>query len=202
MPSIPRPEHWIRGVRTNDSGEQQLVFVGYVASAVPDGEMLHVKSKGPEGLLDGRPLPFQPPMFDHCSSPEAFEFYWRILDYVFGLEDPRAFPPLSPPLPEAESAIVARYIRTTQDLAASAVVNAIDESFVVNIADETDDETIKLTLSERDRQVGFAALLRHCDSVKEDASFHAVASLLTEAAEAFTDDLRQHRLAPRGGSTP
>src|SRR4051794_16339652 len=109
MFDIPRPEHWVKTIRTNDSGEEQLVFVGYVASAVPGGESLHVETKGPEGLLDGRPLRFEPPMVEHASSRDAFEFHWRTLDYVFGLDDPRAFPALPSPLPEAESAIVARF---------------------------------------------------------------------------------------------
>src|SRR4051794_10280725 len=98
---IPRPEHWVKSIRTNDSGEEQLVFVGYVASAVPDGESLHVQTRGPEGLLDGRPLSFAPPMVERASSREAFEFHWRTLDYVFGLDDPRTFSVLRAPLAEA-----------------------------------------------------------------------------------------------------
>jgi hypothetical protein len=183
-PPIPRPERWIKNVRTAADGSEQLVFVGYVDSAVPDGKgSLKVSAKGPAGLLSERTLPFQPPMIEESSHGEAFDFHWRVLDYIFGLPDPREFPALGGPLPDEEQEVVNRYVRTARDLAGSGVLNAAGEGLTVQLEDETDAEHVKLKLSERDRQVGFAALLRHCDSKNERASFPSVADILWRATE-------------------
>jgi hypothetical protein len=172
-------------MRTGPDGVERLAFAYYVESAEPDGKgSLHVKAKGPEELLSGRPLPFTPPMRNEGSSPDAFDFHWRQLDYVFGLPDPRAFPRLFAGLDAAESEVVQRYIGTARDLARSAVLNAVDEGMHVDIEDDTDVEHVALRLAERDRQMGFAALLRHCDSTKEPASFDRVASIVWKAIEA------------------
>lgn len=171
-------------MRTGPDGVERLAFAYYVASAEPDGKgSLHVKAKSPEELLSGRPLLFTPPMRHEGSSPEAFSFHWRQMDYVFGLPDPHTFPRLPADLDPGEFEAVQRYIATARDLARSAVLNAIDEGMHVDIENDTDIEHVALRLAERDRQVGFAALLRHCDSTSEPASFGRVASILWKAAE-------------------
>lgn len=61
-----------RGHRTEEDGTERTGFVGYIASAVPDGKgFLQVKTNAPEGLLLDRPLPFPPPMVDYGTSPDA-----------------------------------------------------------------------------------------------------------------------------------
>jgi len=171
-------------MRTGADGVERVALVYYVASVEPDGKgSVHVVSKGPEELLSCRPLPFTPPMRDEGSSPDAFDFHWRQLDYVFGLPDPGAFPRLSGALDSGDSEVVQRYIATATDLARSAVLNAVDEGMHVDIEDDTDREQVALRLAERDQQIGFAALLRHCDSTKERASFGRVANILWKATE-------------------
>jgi hypothetical protein len=192
-PPIPRPEKWVKAIRTSDTGEEYLAHVGYIAKAEPAGEQLEVRTEGPEGLLAGRALPFPPPMIELASSPEAFEFHWRTLDYVFELADPREFPPLTEALDTDETAVVERYVRTARDLARSGVVNATGEGIEVRIADVTDEEDITLQLSDRDRQFGFAVLLRHAHSPNERAAFHKVANILWRAADGETDQHRDHR---------
>jgi len=158
--------------------------VGYVDRAEPDGNgNLRVSTKGPEGLLDGRELPFRPPMIEEGSSNRAFEFHWRTLDYVFELPDPSTFPAFEAPLPPKEQDVVDRYVRTARDLARSGVLNAADEGLAVRLEDETDIEHVTVKLTERDREVGFAALLRHCDSQNEPAWFGRVADVLWQATE-------------------
>jgi hypothetical protein len=191
QPPIPRPERWVKAVRVSEStGEEHLAHVGYINVAEPKGGRLNVKTEGAEGLLAGRALPFPPPMIEEASAPEGFEFHWRTLDYVFELPDPRDFPPLTVALDADDPEVVERFARTARDLARSGVVNAVGGGMVVNIADVTDEEDISLVLSERDQQVGFATLLRHCDSPspKERASFQKVANILWLAAERESDE--------------
>jgi hypothetical protein len=204
-PPIPRPEKWITGMRTAD-GVQRLAFANYVDRAEPDGEgRLQVSTKSPEGLLEGRCLPFVPPMMEEASSIAGFEFHWRTLDYVFGFSDPRSFPSLAIPLSADEQSVVDRYVRTARDLASSGVLNSADEGMQVEIEDDTDIEHVTVTLSEKDRQVGFATMLRQCDSEKEHARFGKVADILWMASERAKDEsvedrqdaLKRWRLAVR-----
>jgi len=56
-------------------------------------------------------------------------------------------------------------------------------------------EEIEREFSRTDLQVGFAGLLRQCDSTKERASFHGVRGILTQKADAEHDDAREMHLA-------
>lgn len=118
-------------------------------------------------------------------SREAFEFHWRQLDYVFELADPRTFAPLTTTLEGEAVSVARRYIRTARDLARSGVLNAVgdDQGTVVLVEDETNAERVVVRLPDRDRQVGLAALLRHCDSPQENASFKRVADALWQACD-------------------
>jgi hypothetical protein len=188
-PPIPRPEKWITGMRTAEDGVQRLAFANYIDRAEPDGEdRLQVSTKSPEGLLESRGLRFVPPMVEEASSVAGFEFHWRTLDYVFGLSDPRSFPSLAIPLPADDQSVVDRYVRTARGLASSGVLNAADEGMQVKIEDDTDIEHVIVTLSEKDRQVGFATMVRQCDSEKERARFGRVADILWMASERAKDE--------------
>jgi hypothetical protein len=187
-PPIPHPEKWITGMRTSEDGVQRLAFAHYVDRAEPDGKgRLQVSTKGPEGLLEGRRLPFAPPMVEDASSVAGFEFHWRTLDYVFGLPDPRGFPSFTGPLSADEQSVVDRYVRTARHLASSGVLNAADEGMQVEIEDDTDIEHVTVALSKKDRQVGFATMLRQCDSENEHARFGKVIDILWMASERAKD---------------
>lgn len=60
-------------------------------------------------------------------------------------------------------------------------MNAIDAGMTVDIEDHTDTERVLIKLGERDRQLGFAALLRHCDLQNERARFTRVADIIWTA---------------------
>jgi hypothetical protein len=185
---VPTPQNWIVGQRTGDDGQVRQTVITYVASAEPDGKgNINVVARTPEGLFDDRPLPFAPPGVDLASSPEAFHYHWRLLDYVFGLPNPRTFPAISGfAAPDRE--LLARYVRTTEDLARSAVINAADVGLSVAIEDITDIEHIDVELQARDREMGFALLLRHCDASGEEASFARASAVLVEATKDAASD--------------
>jgi hypothetical protein len=192
------PEQYVKAYRTVGD-EETLAFVGYIAKAEPDGRgNLRVTVHAPEGLFAGRSLPFRPPMVERATGPAAFEFWWRLLDYIFGLPDPRTFPALPKALAEPEATIVRRYIETSSHLAESALLNSVGEGVIVKIDDDTDEEHVFPSLPARDIQVGFVALLRQCDSQGELASFQKVRNALwvANASEAGIEaDERRATLA-------
>jgi hypothetical protein len=187
---IDLPDRWLiverDGVRT---------FVGYIAKLEPDGKgNVRVTARGPVGLLEILPLPYRPPMVEAARNRDAFEFWWKQLDFVFEFEDPGAFAPLPAPISSDEREIVNRYVATARDLAESSILNAIDAGISVRIDDHTDAETVIARFELREVQVGFAALLRHCDSENERAHFGRVLEILESAARDSGDPQAEARL--------
>jgi hypothetical protein len=128
------------------------------------------------------------------TAPQVFNFWWKQLDYVFGLPNPRSFPPL-PALATEELDIVRRYVRVAAELAESGVLNALREGFNVQWpSGPTGPEEIEKRFSRKDLQVGFAGLLRQCDSSKEPAHYERVRGILWVAANAAQDDKHDERI--------
>jgi hypothetical protein len=193
------PRGYIRTTRTGDDGAERIVFVGYISEWVPDDEekAVHVKARAPESLiLEDVTMPFAPPLEEHVTEPKVFEFWWKQLHYVFGLPDPRSFPPLPDVLKTDERASVERYVHVASELAGSGLLNALREGFNVHQTGGAEGPVvIEREFSRTDLQAGFAALLRQCDSTSERASFHEVRGILTRKADAVYDDARSVRLS-------
>jgi hypothetical protein len=192
----PLPDRWLIGERNGIR-----MFVGFVAKAVPDGKgNLRITAHGPEALLKELPLPFTPPMVEVAQTPDAFAFWWKQLDFVFEFNDPRTLPPLPAPLSDDEQGIVDRYVAKARDLAESAILNAIGSGISVRIEDHTDAESVIASFERMDAQLGFAGLLRQCDSVsgRDRARFGRVLEILETAARASPDAQTQARLAGLG----
>jgi len=185
------PATWVRVLR-ND----RLAFIGYLGDSICEGNTVRWTVYAPEKLIvDSRPPPFPPPMAEYVAAPKVFEFWWKQLDFVFGLPDPRLFPPLPTSLSAAELQTVRRYVDVAGDLAASGLINTLEEGFFVNVPDGPGGpEEIEKRFSRRDLQVGFAGLLRQSDSPNERAHFERVRSILWVAADQASDAWREQRL--------
>jgi hypothetical protein len=141
-------------------------------------------------------VPFPPPLEEHVAEPQVFEFWWKQLHYVFGLSDPRRFPPLPDELSPDERVTVERYVHIAAELAGSGLLNALREGFNVRMPEGPyGPEEVRPDFSRIDLQVGFAGLLRQCDSTKERASFHGVRGILMRKADTVHDDAKEMRLA-------
>ncbi len=199
VPMIRIPRSYVRVTRTGADGVKRIAFIGYVAEWVPDdaSKTVEVKARAPESLiLDDVIVPFPPPLEEHVAEPQVFEFWWKQLHYVFGLPNPRKFPPLTDMLSPDERVTVERYVYVAAELAGSGLLNALQEGFNVRLPEGTyGPEEVVRDFSRTDLQVGFAGLLRQCDSTKERASFHRVMGILTRKADAVHDDAREMRLA-------
>lgn len=195
---IRRPQGYIRVTRKGADGVERIAFIGYVSDAVRDeqAQTTELKARAPESLiLDDVAAPFPPPLQEHVAEPPVFEFWWKQLHYVFGLADPRTFPSFPDVLTPDERATVERYVRVASELAASGLLNALHEGFNVRMPEgPRGPEEIERKFTRTDLQVGFAGLLRQCDSTKERANFHRVRSILTLKADATYDDARANRL--------
>lgn len=199
------PGQAIRVTRTGADGKERIAFIGLIDEVASEGDQLSVTVYAPTKLVtDRREPPFPTPMSDYVLAPKVFDFWWKQLDYVFELPDPWTFPPLPTTLSTDELDIVQRYIRIAANLAGSGVLNALEEGFDVQIPDgPTGIEKIEKRFSPADLQVGFAGLLRQCDSPYERARFERVRGILWQAAEAAHDserDLRLEHLRTWGGA--
>jgi len=133
------------------------------------------------------PLPFEPPLAGAAKRREGFEYWWRQIFYAFDLPDPRLATPLEDPLSAEGLATVSRFIQTSRDLAASAVVSIEVGGFTVKIDDETGEEHVVADFPRRDLQVGFATLLRQCHGQNDEARYDVVFEILRRAVEASSD---------------
>ena len=175
------PDRWL--VIRRGNGDDRTVFAGYISSARPDGKgNIQVVATGPEGLLQARQLGFSPPFIEAALEHSTFEFWWRLLDYVFGLADPRAFGSLpSSLLTDEEREVLTRFASTTKDLAASSILNALGGGLFVRLEDQSDVEHVTADFGAKDAQLGFTGLLRQCDSPQESASFKRACDTLWKA---------------------
>lgn len=192
------PVNVLRVKRTGADGVERIAFIGYIDEAIhdPEEQTTQLKVKAPESLLLDRRPPFRPPLEEHVLERKVFDFWWKQLDYVFGLADPRSFPPLPDVLLPEERTIIERYVRVACDLAASGLLNALAEGFNVRMPDGVaGPEEIEPGFSRADLQAGFAALLRQCDSPKEPGRFDRAWSILRAKAESVQDETRGARLA-------
>src|SRR5512132_1213635 len=199
VPMIRLPRSYIRVTRTGADGVKRIAFIGYVAEWIPDAasKTVEVKARAPESLiLDHVLVPFPSPLEEHVAEPQVFEFWWKQLHYVFGLSDPRRFPPLPDELSPDERVTVERYVHIAAELAGSGLLNALREGFNVRMPEGPyGPEEVRPDFSRIDLQVGFAGLLRQCDSTKERASFHGVRGILMRKADTVHDDAKEMRLA-------
>lgn len=190
-PYLPENVSILKVFREED-GVKELAFVGYVDTARPNGDTLDVQAKSPEGLLAEMPLRFPAPRIHRADDPEGFEHWWRQLQYVFGLPDPRLFPSLPQPLSVTDADLVDRFVRTTHDLADSLVMNAPGEfsgSF-----DKEGEEQVHVDFPARDAQAGFTVFLRQCHADGEPTRYRRVYNVLWLAASAAADASRERRL--------
>jgi len=189
------PGQAVRIQRTGLDGKERIAFIGYIGEIINEGDQLRLTVHAPEKLITDRVRPpFDPPFSDHVTAPQVFNFWWKQLDYVFGLPNPRSFPPL-PALATEELDIVRRYVRVAAELAESGVLNALREGFNVQWpSGPTGPEEIEKRFSRKDLQVGFAGLLRQCDSSKEPAHYERVRGILWIAANAAQDDKHDERI--------
>ncbi len=145
-----------------------------------------------EGEIEDRPLTFDAPLMERSPRPDAFVFWWRMLQYVFpDLHDPDSFPSLSVTPETVDMELFQRYIAAAEEMAESELLCADDE-VTVHFGKEQE-EHIEAIETSKEITRGFTTLLRQFDAKEEPASFQVVSGRLRKLSMKTTDgsaDLR------------
>jgi hypothetical protein len=154
------------------------------------GRTIQIRARSIETLAADHPIGFPPPLSEHSENPGAFEATWHLIQFVFGLPDPRAFPPLSEAIPPEALTVLRRYTYAAVELAESAFL-AHPTGVTVNVLDDGVEEQIEKSFPQRENVRGFSVLFRQFYSDEEAASFKKVQSTLgrfnQQAADSSVD---------------
>ncbi len=142
-------------------------------------------------------LRFPPPLVERASNASGFEFWWKMLEFVFGLPDPASFPAL-PTLPSGRGLdSLRRYVAAAEEMADSSLLNG-EDSITVRPHDDGSGERVESAFSSKEITRGFTTLFRQFDSSDERAGFLQVQRILREANVAAADGLADERAAVLG----
>ena len=101
----------------------------------PQGQ-IEVHAKSFESVaVETTSLRFPPPLAERSSNPEGFEYWWKMMEFVFALPAPETFPPYPAPPRQKEREILERFISVAGELAESTLLNSSD-GVTVHVPDE------------------------------------------------------------------
>lgn len=173
------PGHMMRFERAG-----QLEWVGFITESVVMDERVQVRGQDISVVFEDYPLPYPPPGARWFISPDAAEYWWRQLHYLFQLPDPSTFPSVIDVLDDADLAEVRRYINVVRRLAGSVVMSHATEAVLTNPMEPKADARYEKNMPAPDALAGFSAFLRQCYSDSDQASFSRVRNILSRAASA------------------
>jgi hypothetical protein len=159
------------------------------------GRTIQIRARSIETLAADHPIGFPPPLAEHSANPGAFEATWHLIQFVFDLPDPGAFPRLSEAVPPGALTVLRRYTHAAAELAESAFL-AHPTGVTVNVLGEGLEEQIERSFPPRENVRGFSVLFRQFYSDEEAASFKKVQSMLgrfnQQTADSSVDDRRDY----------
>jgi hypothetical protein len=156
------------------------------------GRTIPIRAVSFEALAADHPTGFPSPLAEYSANPSAFEFNWHLIQFVFDLPDPRAFPPFARVVPESSLAVLRRYSDAARELAESAFL-AHPTGVTVNVLDGGSDEQIEKQFPPRENVRGFSVLFRQFYSDDEAASFKAVQGVLRRLNNEAADEAMNAR---------
>jgi hypothetical protein len=145
-------------------------------------ETVEFKTIPVENTIHPRRLNFDPPLQPYGKGgAKGFRHYWEMLDYVFGLPDPNAFPQV--PLHGNDREGIIRFIEMCRRLAAFSVIND-DTTLSVGTAPGTDNWHVQVVDPPMDESfLGASAAFRQVHNDGERASFTNAHNALFKAVE-------------------
>jgi hypothetical protein len=124
------------------------------------------------------PLRFRPSLIEYAPYPEAIEYIWRLIGYVFPFRDPAAFPAIDSPVLTSNLGIFDRYCKEAVELIQSRFLNGdsqINISFV--------DGRVEANFVPKEVTRGFSTTFRQFYGKAEPARFKSVHGLLCQVAK-------------------
>lgn len=142
--------------------------------------VVELKTMPVEDTIHPRELAFDPPLQQFGrDGAKGFRHYWEMLDYVFGLPNPVAFPQISLQGDDRESAL--RFIEMSRRLAGFSVIND-DTTLSVGTDTGTDDWHVKVVDPPADESfLGASAAFRQLHNDGEPACFTTIYNTLFRA---------------------
>ncbi len=142
-------------------------------------------------------LRFPAPLADRAPDPSGFEFWWKMMEFVFALPAPGTFPAFERQPKKSQREILDRYVSACEELAESQVLSGQD-GMTVHVPDgPEDDELVETTFSSKELTRGFAVLFRqlHTSEKSDPARFLRVDEILKQcndrAGDAYVDERRR-----------
>jgi len=147
---------------------------------------VQIKAEAFSAHAQRRPLDWDTPMRGLLRDPDAGDFVWHRLQYVFRLPNPHALPALGIAWTQDEREMLMRFVEHAETLAGTSLLGAKD-GVTVRIADDGLSEEVDARFSDPDVTTGFATLLRQCYMPDEEASFSRVRKVLGARLHALGD---------------
>jgi hypothetical protein len=134
-------------------------------------------------------LKFPAPLSHLAPNPEGFEFWWKMLEFVFSLPSPATFPALPVTSKKADLDVLIRYTQAAEELAQSELLSGRNE-VTVHVPDESNErERVEAAFSSNEITRGFTVLFRqfHSKEKADPARFVRVHEILRQANDAAGD---------------
>lgn len=149
--------------------------------------MLELKTMPVENTIHPRQLSFDPPLQQFGKDgAKGFRHYWEMLDYVFGLPDPGAFPQI--PLQGDDREGVLRFIEMSRRLAGFSVIND-DTTLSVGSKKGTDDWHVRVVNPPADESfLGASAAFRQLHNDGEPACFTTICNTLFRVTKTLPEE--------------
>lgn len=128
------------------------------------------------------PLPYPVPMIEFASNPRDFDFWWRMLYYVYRLPDPASFPRVAP-FSHDDYVVLTRYLSTCESLARSGFLNTV-RNYTLAQSNGKLSETSFLEGPDEEATRSMSVLFRQLYQPSELASFNRVRNLLSKHVSA------------------
>ena len=135
-----------------------------------------------EAMALNQPLHFPPPMIALAKNPNAFDYQWHLIQYVFDVADPTTFGTLDGDFTDDETYILQRYVKTAEKLAGTTMLTEQDEALTLSFDNTTGEQFVETNRAEPDIEAGFVSIFRQFYLPSDDASFARVQRMLREHA--------------------
>lgn len=134
-----------------------------------NGDSLFTPKRFKRPLYIAPKPPRKAPYSEYAQRPEAFDYWWGMMQYVFHVPDPKSFPRATYSAAEVE--LLEQYVRTCRELASMTVLS---HEGGITFTEDEDGERIDRNLPPVDTTRGALVTLRQLEKPGEDASFSKV----------------------------
>ena len=131
------------------------------------------------------------PLRHMASSIEGFDYYWKLLQFVFEIGSIHSVKPLNCALVPSDLRVLKRYVTACKKIASSEILNR-EQSYTFSFG-QTQSVTVEADRSTEEVTRGFSALFRQIANENDEASFSKALSIVNRVNEQVADGDRDDR---------